>query len=262
LLSKLYIYNNVTLVGYFNGLECLNGYSRYVKYNIGFIYIICLLGSLDLIGSPISGLTELRVKLGLGTSRAALRSKYSRDFIKSKCSLKLLFYSFSDKICDHGCVISVNCGVKKCVDDCGCYSSHFGCGQECATGAGCGHGCGLGCGRGSRQDICEVRCVKAGKFSLFLLRSLLDKHFKPSFGSIRVEMAELEPIKILLRFLTLEPVDIHIHVFDSIQGDINYTNYILVKLLLEEYNEYVTGSLSFGAVEPVYSAIYSPNYLQ
>jgi hypothetical protein len=70
LLSKLYftIYN-VILVGLYNGLECYN-HSYYKIYKL-LSYFELNLGSFRVFGLHISGLTGLRLGLGLETSRAA-----------------------------------------------------------------------------------------------------------------------------------------------------------------------------------------------
>jgi hypothetical protein len=125
-------------------LECYNlSYSRYSRYYIGFYNISnsfnILLGSFRFLRLFILSHTELGLGLGLKTSRATLRSKYSREysksvfyFIKSKFCLKLRFYSVSVIICDHGRIICVICDrnsenindfddidVRNCVVDCG-----------------------------------------------------------------------------------------------------------------------------------------------
>jgi hypothetical protein len=70
--TKLYIYyNNVILVGRYNGLECYN-HSYYSYYSI--LSFKLYLGSFRAFGLLISGLTELRLR----TSRAAFCSKYSQ----------------------------------------------------------------------------------------------------------------------------------------------------------------------------------------
>ena len=105
MLSKLYIYNNVILVGHCNGSECYN--TRYNTVYIGFYNIFNifnrfyhLLGSSTLLGLLISSLTESGLRLRLRTSRAAYRLEFLKSLkllgLKLKCSL---FYG--DKCVDH-----------------------------------------------------------------------------------------------------------------------------------------------------------------
>jgi hypothetical protein len=82
LLSKLYRYNNVTLVGQFNGLECYSCNFRDYKLNIYYIFnrFNIPLGSLRLIGLFTSSHTELRLRLRTGRA-AVSSSKYSEIII-------------------------------------------------------------------------------------------------------------------------------------------------------------------------------------
>jgi hypothetical protein len=108
LLSKLYIYNNVTLVGHCNGLECYNhGYSRYYKFNIDYLGFYYLFLGLT------SGLTELR--LGSRTGRAAFRLEFLFLFLKI-FRLKWLNGDFDFDFDCIICVIDVYCNKSnKCV---------------------------------------------------------------------------------------------------------------------------------------------------
>jgi hypothetical protein len=201
LLSKLHYINNVIIVGHHNGFECNNhGYFRlYTRFYI-------LLGSFRILGIVILGHTEkgLASKVVLCAASWALRSKILNIKIYSNIeSLKLSINC--DKCVDHHLFISVS------VLNCENLTKWQG--YEVARTCGCGSSCdpaqqgqgeceglrGLrGQGQGHLLDLRQGLRVKAGKLSSLVchLKVHLYEHFEHSFDSIRVKIAELEPLEI------------------------------------------------------------------